>query len=340
MEPARTSDWRMRLLFFFVVLLMGELTPAAYSNLTSDFYNVSCPTMEAIIEEVAKAKFKAVGSIVTATTLRLYFHDCIIRGCDASVLISSTPDNKAERDAEENLSLGGDALDMVFKAKAAVEMQCPGVVSCADILAVATRDLVAMVGGPRWNVTKGRRDGRISLAADAERGLPGADFHVDQLTKTFTDHNLSRTDMIALSGAHSLGFTHCDQIYGRLYNFSGKPGLTDPSINTTFAKTLKQQCPQNASSSDPSIVIALDPSTPFLFDNAYYQNLREGRGCLTSDQTLFNDTRTRNSVITFSQNQTAFFRAFVAAIGKMGNIGVLTGTQGEIRKDCATINSN
>lgn len=67
-----------------------------------------------------------------------------MQGCDASVMISS-PNGDAEKDAEDNLSLAGDGFDTVIKAKQAVESVCPGVVSCADVLAIAARDVVAQV---------------------------------------------------------------------------------------------------------------------------------------------------------------------------------------------------
>jgi len=68
-----------------------------------------------------------------------------LKGCDASVLIASRESNKAERDAEINLSLPGDGYDVFFRAKRALELQCPGFVSCADVMAIATRDLVNLV---------------------------------------------------------------------------------------------------------------------------------------------------------------------------------------------------
>lgn len=66
------------------------------------------------------------------------------QGCDASVIIAS-PNGDAEKDGSENLSLAGDGFDTVIKGKQAVEAVCPGIVSCADILALATRDVIALV---------------------------------------------------------------------------------------------------------------------------------------------------------------------------------------------------
>lgn len=67
-----------------------------------------------------------------------------MQGCDASVMIAS-PNGDAEKDAQDNLSLAGDGFDTVIKAKQAVESVCPGVVSCADVLTIATRDVVGLV---------------------------------------------------------------------------------------------------------------------------------------------------------------------------------------------------
>lgn len=69
------------------------------------------------------------------------------KGCDASVIVASTGSNTAEKDHPDNLSLAGDGFDTVIKAKAAVDAipSCRNKVSCADILAMATRDVIALV---------------------------------------------------------------------------------------------------------------------------------------------------------------------------------------------------
>lgn len=61
----------------------------------------------------------------------------------------ASPTGDAEKDAQDNLSLAGDGFDTVVKAKQAVEAACPGKVSCADILALAARDVVVLVSHRR-----------------------------------------------------------------------------------------------------------------------------------------------------------------------------------------------
>ena len=65
------------------------------------------------------------------------------QGCDASVLISSTGKNQTEKDAIPNKTLRG--FNVIDAVKSALEKKCPGVVSCADVLALVARDSVLMV---------------------------------------------------------------------------------------------------------------------------------------------------------------------------------------------------
>ena len=60
-----------------------------------------------------------------------------IKGCDASLLLDGP---SSERTAPPNLSVRG--YDLIEAIKQALEDKCPGVVSCADIIAMATRDAV------------------------------------------------------------------------------------------------------------------------------------------------------------------------------------------------------
>uniref|UniRef100_A0A6N2MHQ9 Peroxidase n=1 Tax=Salix viminalis TaxID=40686 RepID=A0A6N2MHQ9_SALVM len=275
----------------FIVLsiclsLLITFASAQNSRLRQNFYQNSCPNVESLVRSAVQTKFSQ--TFVTApATLRLFFHDCFVRvssspsgdppflGCDASVLLSS-PNNNAEKDHPDDISLAGDGFDTVAKAKAAVDSnpRCRNKVSCADILALATRDVVALAGGPSYPVELGRRDGRISTKASVQHSLPHPTFNLNQLNSMFASHGLSQTDMIALSGAHTLGFAHCGRFSNRIYGFS-RTNRIDPTLNLQYAMQLRQMCPINV---DPRIAINMDPTTPRQFDNAYYQNLKNGKG--------------------------------------------------------------
>ncbi|XP_027351171.1 peroxidase 55 [Abrus precatorius] len=299
------------------------------SQLVENFYSSSCPNVESIVTQAVTTKFTETLTTGQAT-LRLFFHDCFVEGCDASVMISS-PNGDAEKDASENGSLAGDGFDTVIRAKEAVEATCPGVVSCADILALATRDVIGLLGGPEYDVEVGRRDGMISEASSVEANIPKASFNLNQLNAIFSKKGLSQMDMIALSGAHTVGFSHCDQFANRLYS-----SPVDPTLNPSYAQQLITACPRNP---DPSVVLALDPQTPSSFDNLFFKNLVSGEGLLTSDQVLFSDPKSQPTVLQFANNPADFSAAFVTAMRNLGRVGVKTGTQGEIRRDCTKFNS-
>lgn len=65
------------------------------------------------------------------------------QGCDGSVLLVDGNGIDSEQNAIPNQSLGG--FSVVDDIKTALENACPGVVSCADILAIASEILVDLV---------------------------------------------------------------------------------------------------------------------------------------------------------------------------------------------------
>ncbi|KAL0290827.1 UNVERIFIED_CONTAM: Peroxidase 16 [Sesamum calycinum] len=336
MRNHQTTLISLSLLPVLVLLLSNTAAPAnaQQPQLRTDFYRTTCPNVESLVRSAVQAKFRQ--TFVTApATLRLFFHDCFVRGCDASIMLAS-PNGQAEKDHPDNLSLAGDGFDTVVRAKAAVDSnpQCQNKVSCADILALATRDVVNLAGGPFYQVELGRRDGRFSTIASVQRSLPGPGFNLDQLISIFAKHGLNLTDVVALSGAHTIGFSHCSRFSKRIYNFSPTSRI-DPTLNQQYAMQLRQMCPINV---DPRIAINMDPATPNTFDNAYFRNLQGGRGLFSSDQVLFTDSRSTAAVNLFASSNVAFNQAFVQAMTKLGRVGVLTGNQGEIRVDCTRPN--
>ncbi|KAE8720146.1 Peroxidase 51 [Hibiscus syriacus] len=148
-------------------------------QLSETFYNTSCPRVESIVRQVVAQKIQLTFVTVPAT-LRLFFHDCFFEGCDASVMIAS-PNGDAEKDAPDNLSLAGDGFDTT--------------------------------GGPSFKVELGRRDGLVSMASRVAGNLTEPNFNLTQLNAIFSKNNLNQTYMIALSGAHTLGFAHCTRFW-------------------------------------------------------------------------------------------------------------------------------
>ncbi|CAI9092125.1 OLC1v1027294C1 [Oldenlandia corymbosa var. corymbosa] len=310
------------------IFLLLVLIPLSNAALDSNYYAKTCPQAEKIILETVR-NASIYDPKVPARILRMFFHDCFIRGCDASILLDSTPGNKAEKDGPPNVSVR--SFYVIEDAKTKIESACPHVVSCADILAVAARDVVAMSGGPYWNVLKGRKDGRVSRASETVN-LPAPSSNATQLIQSFAQRGLGVKDLVALSGGHTLGFSHCSSFEARLHNFSAMHDV-DPSLNVEFALNLKQKCPKIHR--DKNAGQLLD-STASTFDNDYFKRIVVGKGVFSSDQALYNDFRTRWIVESFARDQTSFFKEFAASMVRMGNVGVVE--HGEVRAKCNVVN--
>lgn len=313
-----------------LILLTSLLSTLSISHarLSAGYYSKSCPKFYDIMQQTTTNK--QINSPTTAgAALRLFFHDCFVTGCDASTLISSTPFNTAERDAEINLSLPGDGFDVVIRAKAALELACPGVVSCADILAVATRNLVDFVGGPYYSLLLGRKDGLVSKSSLVyPETLPKPNMSLDQMIAIFGRQNFSIQEMVALSGGHTIGFSHCSEFASGIYNYSSTQKY-DPTYNPRVAQGLGKACSNYHK--DPSLSVFNDLMTPNKFDNVYFQNLPKGFGILKSDRVLYTDPRTKPYVELYARDQNAFFTDFAKAMQKLSLVGVKTGRHGEIR---------
>ncbi|KAL5661490.1 hypothetical protein ACJX0J_028615, partial [Zea mays] len=118
-------------------------------------------------------------------------------GCDGSVLLDDTATMIGEKQAEQNVnSLKG--FDLVDKIKEKLEAECPGTVSCADLLAIAARDAVVLVGGPYWDVPVGRLDSKKASLDLANSDIPTAQQGLLTLIAKFWEKGLDATDMVAL----------------------------------------------------------------------------------------------------------------------------------------------
>ncbi|XP_044969573.1 peroxidase 2-like [Hordeum vulgare subsp. vulgare] len=295
------------------------------SGLSVGHYSYSCPNAEAIVREAVKnATDKNRGT--GAGLIRLFFHDCFVRGCDASVLLNTTgSDEPTELKGQPNKTLRG--FEVIDAAKAALEAACPGVVSCADVLAFAGRDASFFLtnGTAYFPMPAGRYDGRVSFSKETTLNLPAPFSTLKDLNESFHAKGLSLEEMVILSGAHSVGRSSCSSFYDRL-------PANSSDMDPEFASSLRKQC----SSNDPTAM--QDFKTPDDLDRQYYQNVVNHRVLFGSDAALMGSNETARMVLDNAYVSGLWERKFAAAMVKMGGVGVKTRADGEIRKKCWIIN--
>ncbi|CAL5366484.1 unnamed protein product [Camellia sinensis] len=288
----------------FLMLFIGSSS----AQLSPTFYSKSCPNLFTTVKSAVQSAISKEARM-GASLLRLFFHDCFV---------NAAPNFNSVR-----------GFNVIDNIKSAVERACPGVVSCADVLAVTARDSVVILEGPNWKVKLGRRDARTASQGAANSSLPPPTSSLSALISSFSAVGLSTKDMVALSGSHTIGQAQCTNFRARVYN--------ETNIDSSFAQTRQGNCPRTVGSGDNNLA-PLDLQTPTKFENNYYKNLVNRRGLLHSDQQLFNGGSTDLLVQSYSKNPGTFNSDFVAAMIKMGDISPLTGSNGEIRKNCRKTN--
>ncbi|KAK3024382.1 hypothetical protein RJ639_043286 [Escallonia herrerae] len=201
----------------------------------------------------------------------------------------------------------------------------------ASLLRLHFHDCFVNLGGPSWDVKLGRRDSKTASLSDANSGvLPPGNSNLSNLINRFQAKGLSAKDMVALSGSHTIGQARCVIFRTRVHN--------ETDIDASFAKTRQESCPLTPGSGDNNLA-PLDLQTPTAFDNNYYKNVVSLKGLLHSDQQLYSGGSTDSLVESYSKDSKTFNSDFAAAMVKMGDISPLTGSSGEIRKNCRKVNS-
>lgn len=300
----------------------------SHHGLSYLFYLSSCPRAYDIVRERVRYYVRQDPG-EAAGILRIFFHDCFVQGCDASILLERPV---SEQTATSNInSLRSVSFKILDEIKASLEVVCPGTVSCADTLALAARDAVFLVGGPWIPMLTGRRDTRFAASDKAVmENLPSPLQSFTSLKRAFNSKGLTVRDLVALSGAHTIGETHC-----RIVDFQLIPSVS-PDLNPTFAANLSNIClPQTPRS---GLTVHMDELTPDRFDNAYFKNVLAGKAVFHSDAALLEDTEARYLVETFANSEAEFFKQFSVSMMRMSQLGVLTGEAGEVRSNCIIAN--
>lgn len=333
---ARMSQSKNFLIIFCVLALapLGLCAKAGYGGyLYPQFYDHSCPKAQEIVKSVV-AKAVVKDPRMGASLLRLHFHDCFVKGCDASLLLDSSGTIISEKRSvpNTNSARGFEVLDEI---KSALEKECPQTVSCADLLALAARDSTVLTGGPSWVVPLGRRDSTGASLSGSNNNIPAPNNTFQTILTKFKLKGLDIVDLVALSGSHTIGNARCTTFRQRLYNQTGN-GQPDFTLDQSYAAQLRTRCPRSGGDQN---LFFLDFVSPIKFDNSYFKNLLAKKGLLSSDEVLVTQSQaTRQLVKQYAGNQELFFEQFAKSMIKMGNITPLTGSKGQIRKRCRQVN--
>ena len=129
-----------------------------------------------------------------------------IQACDASILLDSGSDGTSELQSGSNGGIR--RLNWIDNVKQRLEAACPGTVSCADIIALAARDAVALNGGPDIHLRLGRLDGFEASASEASSSLPPATISVSSMLDLFAEMGMDAAESVAILGAHTVGVAH------------------------------------------------------------------------------------------------------------------------------------
>ncbi|KAL0372360.1 UNVERIFIED_CONTAM: Peroxidase 39 [Sesamum calycinum] len=306
----------------------GQEPQIAQGALREGFYAQSCPQAENVVNQIMNKHFRRDPTLAAAI-VRLFFHDCFVTGCDASILLDTTPTGEdVEKKAPHNGEFvrGYEAIDDI---KTQLEAECPGVVSCADILAFANRDSLVLAAVPHYNVAAGRRDGLASLAKNVDQNLPLPGNSAQEIIQIFEKKGMTIEEMVVLSGAHSIGAAHCTVVADRFHDPEKSKEIDRGYLfrmqTVTFCRNQTQD-------------IAFDPYSHHKMDSRFYKELLNNRALLESDHNLAKEPHAHKFMEQYAVDQEGWIAKFTSAIIKLGEIEVLTGNQGQIRKQCRAVN--
>ncbi|KAK9941599.1 hypothetical protein M0R45_007301 [Rubus argutus] len=171
-------------------------------------------------------------------------------------------------------------------------------ITYADLYQLAGVVAVEVTGGPTIDFSPGRKDSKISpkegRLPDAKRGAP-------HLRDIFYRMGLSDKDIVALSGAHTLGRAHPE-----------RSGFDGPWTQE-----------------------------PLKFDNSYFVELLKGESegllKLPSDTALLDDPEFRNFVELYAKDEEEFFKDFAGSHKKLSELGFTSSSSSKIIPKDSTI---
>ncbi|KAL4591984.1 hypothetical protein LXL04_004961 [Taraxacum kok-saghyz] len=304
---------------------------SGHSELQLNYYSQSCPNAEEIVKENVIKLYEEHGN-TAVSWLRTLFHDCMVKSCDASILLESINGIQSEKTSKRNIGMRN--FKYINTIKDALESSCPMTVSCADLVALSARDGIVMLGGPHVEMKTGRKDSMESHLAEIDSLLPNHNDSMLYVLDRFQSIGIDVEGTVALLGAHSVGRVHCMNLVDRLYP------TVDPTLDPSFAEYLKHRCPHQ--NPDPRAVeyARSDLQTPMILDNMYYKNIKNNKGLLLVDQQLVSNPLTSPFVEKMAADNDYFHDTFAKAFLTLSENNPVSEEEGEVRRDCRFVNRN
>ncbi|KAJ9166675.1 hypothetical protein P3X46_021387 [Hevea brasiliensis] len=193
-------------------------------------------------------------------------------------------------------------------------------VTYADLFQLASATAIEEAGGPKIPMKYGRVDVSAPEQCPEEGRLPsaGPPKPADHLREIFYRMGLNDQEIVALSGAHTLGRSRPDRSgWGKPETKYTKNGPGAPGGQSWTVEWLK-------------------------FDNSYFKDIKERRDedllVLPTDAVIFEDPSFKVYAEKYAEDQEAFFKDYAEAHAKLSNLGakfdppqgiVLDGVAGE-----------
>ncbi|KAF3337743.1 putative L-ascorbate peroxidase 6 [Carex littledalei] len=206
---------------------------------------------------------------------------------------------------EAELKHGANAgLINALKLIQPIKDKYPGV-TYADLFQLASATAIEEAGGPKIPMKYGRVDVTGPEQCPPEGKLPdaGPPSPAQHLRDVFYRMGLDDKDIVALSGAHTLGRSRPERSgWGKPETKYTKDGPGAPGGQSWTAQWLK-------------------------FDNSYFRDIKEKRDedllVLPTDAALFDDPSFKVYAEKYAENQEAFFKDYAEAHAKLSNLGAL-----------------
>jgi len=182
-----------------------------------------------------------------------------------------------------------------------IKQQFPGI-TYSDLYTFAGGVAIESMGGPRIGWRNGRSDAPDATSCPPDGGLPDATKGASHIRDVFYRMGFSDREIVALSGAHSLGRCHTDRS-----GFLG-PWTRAP---TTFSNEYYR-------------LLLEETWTPKQWNGPIqYENSKSGSDLmmLPTDLALVSDAKMKRYVEAYAADEKLFFRDFAKAFQKLMELG-------------------